>query len=496
MPATKVSRRAFLQGLLPVVASTVLAGCVPKIVKETVIVEGAPKVVKETVIVEGAPKVVKETVIVEGAPKVVKETVIVEGAPKVAPAEKIKLLVWTHDVSIQIEYTKGLIKQFTEKMPNVEIEYTQLPSADMQRQLVIAMAAGTGPDVFNSEDSVYPMWASKGLVAPLDPVGFGKNSIAEVVELYHESALTQLWDKDRNVLYGIPIEWAVLSLFYHVPTFKEVGLDPTAPPQDWVTLTEMAQKLTKRDAQGNIIRPGFQQWYGSDPGWPLFTPHAMMVQRGAGVLSPDGKECIINEPEAIEAVQLLTDWTTKYKVSQPGWAIPGQAGGPFGEFIGGSRPFWVIGPFLPPILQMLDPKFVYKEDWDIAPFPQWPAGINKREATHCWRWALFMSARCRHKTEASALIAEWGGDWKGILKVKGDIPSVKGWENDPSIVGKPWMATVMKDLQRGVPIFATPQFQEIGSQAAEMIERVYAGQSVKAAADEAKQKIDAILKAK
>ena len=58
--------------------------------------------------------------------------------------------------------------------------------------------------------------------------------------------------------WGIPFQRSTVVLYYNKDAFKEAGLDPDRPPQTWTQMREYAQKLTKRDASGNVSQWGVQ----------------------------------------------------------------------------------------------------------------------------------------------------------------------------------------------------------------------------------------------
>lgn len=421
------------------------------------------------------------------------------GTAKAAPAPStapVKLTIWTYNFVTLTKQIERLVESYKTVKPNVEVEYSIAPVVDHDRKLMTTLAAGAGPDVFNQGDWNYSMMRAKNWVIPIDPTGFGKASHKELIDTYNSGVLLGLIDQTKGELYGAPVEGVhALSLYYHIPTFKEVGLDPSKPPTDWVTLTEYAIKLTKRDSTGNIQRPGYQIAYGPGTEWPLKRLHGMIMQLGGDVLSPDGKQCTVSSPEAREAIQLYTDWTLKHKVSQKGFSIPGIQGMEY--FVNGYYPLQTNGPYYPRSLLNTKADFRYKQDWDIAPFPQWPGDKNKTRVSPLWRWAFFVNANGKAPKDASALIAYLGSDWRGFYDATGYPPAIKDWDKDPKILeANPWVPIQMKDLEVARPVPQTPKYQELAQQILEMLERIETGaQSVQASTEEAKRKIDAILQA-
>jgi multiple sugar transport system substrate-binding protein len=71
-------------------------------------------------------------------------------------------------------------------------------------------------------------------------------------------------------------------------------------------LASLAQKLTIRDSSGRVKRYGLL----FDWSWKVF-----FCTYGAHVFSPDGKQCILDRPEAAKAVSMMHDLIYKYRVA-------------------------------------------------------------------------------------------------------------------------------------------------------------------------------------
>lgn len=116
--------------------------------------------------------------------------------------------------------------------------------------------------------------------------------------------------------WSIPYQRSTMVMYYNKDAFKEAGLDPEKPPQTWDELVDDAQKLTKRDASGNVVRWGVG--YGSD-GAAYWEFQALPITFGKNVVDPDkGNVVYFNTPEAVKGLQLLYDFGRKYKVSPEG----------------------------------------------------------------------------------------------------------------------------------------------------------------------------------
>ncbi|MFJ9697633.1 ABC transporter substrate-binding protein [Kitasatospora sp. NPDC101183] len=58
-------------------------------------------------------------------------------------------------------------------------------------------------------------------------------------------------------LVSMPFNSSMPLLYLNVDAFKEAGVDPAQAPKDLNELGELAKKLTKKDADGKVVRAGF-----------------------------------------------------------------------------------------------------------------------------------------------------------------------------------------------------------------------------------------------
>ena len=413
------------------------------------------------------------------------------GAAPAAGGAATKLIFWTHNYQPLITFTQKKIEEYKKEAPNVSIEYSNTDVPSHETRIVTTLAAGAGfPDGFNSGEYWVAMHNEKNNIQVIPPEAFGKSTQNELIGLFYDYALPGLVVEGK--MYAIPIEWNGLCLYYDIQAFKDAGIE--APPKTWDELSQVAVKLTKRDAGGNITKPGFQIHY-KNPEWVLKRPNPMWIGLGSAVLSPDGQEAWFNKPENIDAIQMYTDWTTKHKVSQPGYTVPNLTTSQ-SQMVNGYLPMQTSGPYFAAALKQADPNYKFKEKWDIAAHPQWSADKKKKDTTALWRWALFVSRPSKNALEMSKFYNFVLKDWKGLHTEVGFIPSLKGWENEPYTKDLPWLPLQMEMLKIAVPIPQTPRYPELAQQNMEMMERIESGQqTVKQSADEATKKMNDILKA-
>jgi sn-glycerol 3-phosphate transport system substrate-binding protein len=115
--------------------------------------------------------------------------------------------------------------------------------------------------------------------------------------------------------WGVPFQRSTIVMYWNKDLFKEAGLDPNRPPANWNEVLQYAQKLTRRDAAGNVTQWGVQVPSTAFPYW-LF--QALTTPNGVELMNSAGTETYFDKPEVIEALQFWVDLGRKHKVMAPG----------------------------------------------------------------------------------------------------------------------------------------------------------------------------------
>jgi sn-glycerol 3-phosphate transport system substrate-binding protein len=115
--------------------------------------------------------------------------------------------------------------------------------------------------------------------------------------------------------WGIPFQRSTIVLYWNKEMFKEAGLDPNRPPQNWQEQLQYAQKLTKRDASGNVTQWGMQI---PSSGFPYWLFQALAIQNGVNLMNDGGTQTFYDRPEVIQALSYWVDLSRKHKVHPEG----------------------------------------------------------------------------------------------------------------------------------------------------------------------------------
>jgi hypothetical protein len=96
--------------------------------------------------------------------------------------------------------------------------------------------------------------------------------------------------------WGVPFQRSTIVLYWNKDLFKEAGLDPEKPPATWAEQAAFAEKLTKRDASGNVTQWGIQI---PSSGFPYWLFQALATQNGAMLANQEGNQTFFDKPEVV-----------------------------------------------------------------------------------------------------------------------------------------------------------------------------------------------------
>ncbi|MBO0347377.1 ABC transporter substrate-binding protein [Roseibium sp. CAU 1637] len=115
--------------------------------------------------------------------------------------------------------------------------------------------------------------------------------------------------------YGIPFQRSTPVLYWNKEAFKEAGLDPEVAPATWDEMVSFSEKLTKKDANGNV-----SQWGVRIPssGFPYWLFQGLAIENGAILANAEGNKTNFDDPKVVEALEYLVDLSTKHEVMAPG----------------------------------------------------------------------------------------------------------------------------------------------------------------------------------
>lgn len=141
---------------------------------------------------------------------------------------------------------RDIIGPYLRMNPHVKtIEYRKMAVDTYERDLIDALAAGNGPDIFMIRNVWLPSFANK--LAPADP-GF-------ISERDYRDAFVDVTADDffsDGKAYAVPLSVDSLALYYNKDILNAAGI--TAPPKTWQDILREVRPLTRVDEYGTIIQ--------------------------------------------------------------------------------------------------------------------------------------------------------------------------------------------------------------------------------------------------
>lgn len=161
-----------------------------------------------------------------------------------SPLSRAKIVFWGFD---DLETYRPIFKQFNAAYSNIEIDYVQKSPENYEKELLSAMAAGQGPDVYLIRHNWLSRFQNK-----ISPLSSQLMTLKNYYDAYVDVAV-QDFVFEGNI-YAAPWYVDTLAIYWNKDFFNTAGI--AQPPKNWDEFLEDVQKLTLKDENGNILRAG------------------------------------------------------------------------------------------------------------------------------------------------------------------------------------------------------------------------------------------------
>lgn len=194
---------------------------------------------------------------------------------------KGNLTIWgVFDDEIALQST--LISEFTTKHPNVGITYRKIDPRTYEADLINALAAGTGPDIFYVHNNWIPKHANK--LSPRDPKLF---TVVNFGDLFPQVVVKDF--AKNGIVYAMPLYVDTLVTLYNKNMFDAAGVAQV--PRTWSEFEAIVPQLRIADENGRLIQSAAAIG-GSNRNINNATDllYQMMLQQGVEMTSPENTE--------------------------------------------------------------------------------------------------------------------------------------------------------------------------------------------------------------
>ncbi|MBI4579633.1 MAG: ABC transporter substrate-binding protein [Planctomycetes bacterium] len=279
--------------------------------------------------------------------------------PPPARDGKVHLTYWEKWTRFEGEAMQRVVDDFNRSQDRIFVHVHTLGAID--KRILAATAGGDPPDVAGLWSFMVVPFAERGVLTPLDDYlqrdGIGRG---HWIKVYADMCT------HGGVMWAVPTTPGATALYWNKAMFRAAGLDAERPPRTIAELDEIAARLTKIDADGNIVQMGFLP---TEPDWFIPSYGAWF---GGQPFDAASQRITALTPGAIEALEWIQSYSRHYGVER----IKRFASG-FGNFSSPQNPFFagklamvLHGVWLHNYISQYAPGMNY----GAAPWPKTPRG--------------------------------------------------------------------------------------------------------------------------
>ncbi|HVN26582.1 MAG TPA: extracellular solute-binding protein [Candidatus Paceibacterota bacterium] len=195
-------------------------------------------------------------------------------------AAQVNLTVWGTDSDAAMT---GMLDAYQSANKGSNITYKQIDPAQYRTELLSALAAGTGPDVFEIGNRDLPQWQS--VIAPLPQADATLFNDATLQADFPTVVGSDFADAQGDI-YALPLSLDTLAMIYNKDLVDSAGI--ALLPKTWDAFDADIPKLRSINAQGQLTQAAAALG-GSSASMPNATDilYLLMLQNGTQMTSRD-----------------------------------------------------------------------------------------------------------------------------------------------------------------------------------------------------------------
>src|SRR3989344_4457824 len=297
--------------------------------------------------------------------------------PPSPSTDKLELTWWkTFEDS---ENVRELLTDYTATHKNVTFKFVKKEASTYEQELINALAAGAGPDIFSIHNDWLPKHADK-----ISPMPDQLMNLRTYKESFVDVATTDFVKDDK--IFAIPIAMDVLALYYNKDLLGSSGI--SQPPATWPELVSDAQKITKVLKPGTFTRSGVALGTSNNVNRAVDILTLLMLQNGTKFYSDDFGRATFDQRQTIPgsnqnfdpgaiALAFYTQFADPAKVSYT-WNVRSDLS--VDAFTQGKLAMMLSFQYMQPVIQSKAPNL----NWDVAAVPQISEEVSKVNFANYW----------------------------------------------------------------------------------------------------------------
>ncbi|NDL59042.1 ABC transporter substrate-binding protein [Phytoactinopolyspora mesophila] len=204
----------------------------------------------------------------------------------------------------------GLIDDFESENPEISVQAVY--SGNYDETIVAVQTAVDGGDapvtsVLLSSDMFQLI--DDDMIVPFDDV-VSTDEERAWLDSFYDAFMANSRDPEGRT-WGIPFQRSTIVQYWNKDLFEEAGLDPDHAPQTWDEMIEIAEQVqAETDARWGVQMPS--------SGFPYWLFQAFTTQNDVEIVSADGTEVYLDQPQVIEALEFWLSLSQDHGVHPPG----------------------------------------------------------------------------------------------------------------------------------------------------------------------------------
>ncbi len=216
-----------------------------------------------------------------------------------ALAVKVPITVWLYSGNTAVvEWAKSYETKFNAANPDIQLSFQMVAYTAVTDTVLIASAAGTGPDISYLGNNLIPEQISRGMTLPLNRY---LDKYVDKGDFIPE--LFQGLTDGQGQIHAMPYAMWSVSELYNKDILGESGVSFA---QDWESMIAMVRKLTQMESNGRTVK----RWgyvATQDLAMPTHNLHMAMEQLGKGMLYFGDTKVDLNNERGVKAATYLRD---------------------------------------------------------------------------------------------------------------------------------------------------------------------------------------------
>ncbi|MDB4939775.1 MAG: hypothetical protein JWO40_200 [Candidatus Doudnabacteria bacterium] len=279
-----------------------------------------------------------------------------------------KLVVW--GTFEDTENMAPFISDFEQKYKGAQIEYTQKNAQDYETDLLNALAAGTGPDIFVIHNDWLPKYQDKLIEAPKE---------AFTVKSYKDTFVDVASDDfvSNGKVYAAPLSVDSLALYYNKDILGSAGI--ALPAKTWDDLKRDVKKITVRGDGSFIPKSGVALGASSNINRAVDILYLFMLQNKAVPYTSDYTQPTFDQAvtdnsgnTTFPAADSLAFYGSFSNPSSDVYSWNNKSNYSIDAFVNGELGYMYGYSYLKDTIKQKAPNLNY----DVAPVPQPKSGQN------------------------------------------------------------------------------------------------------------------------